>query len=39
MSIIAKQLAALAALLIVVPQSVLAIPVYGQCGGQGWTAS
>jgi hypothetical protein len=35
----ARQLAALAALLAVVPQSVLAIPQWGQCGGQGWSVS
>ncbi|CUA69319.1 hypothetical protein RSOLAG22IIIB_08440 [Rhizoctonia solani] len=32
-----RQLAALAALLAVVPSSVLAVPQWGQCGGIGWT--
>lgn len=32
-----KQLAALAALLTVVPQGALAVALYGQCGGQGWS--
>ncbi|KAF8699663.1 Endo-1,4-beta-xylanase 1, partial [Rhizoctonia solani] len=33
----ARQLAALAALLAVVPPSVLAVPQWGQCGGIGWS--
>lgn len=33
------QLAALAAVVALVPSSVLGVPIYGQCGGIGWTVS
>ncbi|KAJ1303873.1 hypothetical protein OPQ81_008290 [Rhizoctonia solani] len=34
-----RQLAALAALVAVIPSSVLAVPQWGQCGGIGWSGS